>query len=193
MKNFLIICSLLVSSLAWGSLPKVALKGSDGKTYDLQKLKGKTVVLEWYNEGCPFVRKFYDAKAMQEMQKDLKKNKDVVWLTVASSAKGRQGYIANVKQAQETFKREKMMSDALVLDSDGTLGKALAAKTTPHMFVINKDGMIAYNGAIDSINSTAAKDIKVARPLFKEAAQMIADGKEMAFSQNKPYGCSVKY
>lgn len=193
MKVLSLIVTFLLCNFAWAKLPDLKLKGSDGKTYQLNELKGKTVVLEWYNEGCPFVRKFYDAKAMQKLQKDFKKQDNVVWLTVSSSAKGRQGYIPSIKEAKETYKRESMNSTALVLDSDGSLGKAFAAKTTPHMFVINPQGMIAYNGAIDSIPSTSSNDIKKARPLFKDAAQMIADGKEMAFSKNKPYGCSVKY
>ena len=103
MKFMSFLFSLILLFSVFASTPNFKLKGSDGKTYELSKLKGKTVVLEWYNEGCPFVRKFYDSKVMQKWQKELKTDKDVVWLTISSSAKGRQGYLASVKDAKETL------------------------------------------------------------------------------------------
>jgi thioredoxin-related protein len=194
MKKLLIILLVAVTSFSIFAInPNFKLKGHNGKTYELSKLKGKYVVLEWYNEGCPFVRKFYDVGAMQKMQKEMKGNKDVVWLTISSSAKDRQGYIANTKVAAATYNREKMKSDALLMDEKGLAGKSFSAKTTPHMVIINKDGSLAYDGAIDSIASTKGSDIAKARPLFMNALALIASGKEMGFQKNKPYGCSVKY
>lgn len=173
--------------------PDFSLMGSDGKTWKLSELKGKTVVLEWFNHGCPYVRKHYDPNNMQNLQK--KFSKDVVWLTVSSSAPGKQGHLANNTEAKNKFSEEKMASNVILLDGlDGSkLGRAYQAKTTPHMYVIDKKGLIAYNGAIDSIRSADSGDISKATPLFADAVTAVLDGKKVSKAKNAPYGCSVKY
>lgn len=197
MKNSLILVIFglvsFLSSSVMAATPNFKLVGNDGKTYELSKLKGKTVILEWYNEGCPFVKKFYNTGTMQKWQKELATKKDVVWLTISSSAKDRQGYISDIKKAKSVYKSNGMNSTALLLDSSGEAGQSFKAKTTPHMFIINKEGMIAYNGAIDSIASADILDIKKAKPLFLNAAKDVLAGRKVAAAKNRPYGCSVKY
>lgn len=173
--------------------PDFELKGSDGNTYKLSDLKGKTVVMEWYNDGCPYVRKHYDVDHMQGLQK--KYGDQIVWMTINSSAPGKQGHIGNVIAAEKMYKREKMNSKAILLDGTvaSKVGRAYGAKTTPHMYVIDKNGLIAYNGAIDSLRGASSSEIKRAEPLFANALDSVLEGRRVANAKNKPYGCSVKY
>ena len=194
MKKILILFLFVTYSLNCFAITKAFefnLKGSDGKKYSLSQLRGKVVVLEWYNEGCPFVRKFYDVEHMQDLQKEAKDN--VVWLTVASSAKGKQGHIATVSDAKKLHTKEKMHSQAILLDHSGVVGSAYNAKTTPHMFIINKKGNIVYDGAIDSLPSTNSSDIKTAKPYFRTALTSTLKDDKFGPIKNKSYGCSVKY
>jgi peroxiredoxin len=168
--------------------------GQDGKTYKLADFKGQNLVLEWYNKDCPFVRKHYDAKNMQAVQKTVTGDATAktTWLSVVSSAKGKEGSIT-AAQAAEQMKKEGMNSQAMLLDGDGKMGKAYGAKTTPHIFMINAKGMIVYAGAIDSIPSASAQDIPKATNYVTTAFNELKAGKPVTTASTKPYGCSVKY
>ena len=158
----------------------------------LADYKGKVVVLEWVNFGCPFVVKHYSSKNMQKLQSDYT-SKDVVWLTVNSSAEDKKGaYLEPSKLAEKTAEEGSKATEVIV-DADGTVGKAYGAKVTPHMMIIAKDGTLAYTGAIDSKASTDAADIEGANPLFANALDSVLAGKEVENAKNEPYGCGVKY
>jgi peroxiredoxin len=161
--------------------PDFPVKGLDGKSVPLKSLQGKPVVLEWINPECPFVRKQYDAGTMQALQK--KYGKNVTWITVASSAPGKQGF-HSAAEWKEILKKEKASPSYLVLDPDGKIGRMYGAKTTPHMFVIDKAGKIVYQGAIDDKKDTNYVDA---------ALSALAAGKKVAVSTTKSYGCGVKY
>ena len=201
MKTSLLSLFFLLSGQAFALLPgKIApdftLKNQEGKSVSLSDYKGKYVVLEWYNEGCPFVRKHYDAKNMQMTQDKSQKEKlkaQVAWLTINSSAKGKQGHIANPKEAFETIQRENMLATHLLLDSEGKVGRNYEAKTTPHMYIINPEGKLVYNGAIDSTPSASQSDIPTSKNYVLSALMDIKNGREVASAKTKPYGCSVKY
>ena len=171
--------------------PAFSEKDQNGKVRTLKEFKGKWVVLEWFNESCPYVVKHYNSGNMQVLQKKYT-DKKVVWLSVATSAKGKQGYVAQ-SDAKDQMKRAKMASTALLLDADGSMGKAYDAKTTPHMFVINPEGKVAYAGAIDSNDSANPKTIAGAENFVVSALDSALKGKTIAKNSTKPYGCSVKY
>ncbi|MES2854256.1 MAG: thioredoxin family protein [Bdellovibrionota bacterium] len=162
-----------------------------GKTHSLDSHKGKWVVLEWYNEGCPYVKKHYGAKNMQTLQKTFA-DKGVVWLTVATSPEGQQGYVAP-KEAAAHMKKAGMHSTALLLDSDGTMGRAFDAKTTPHMFVIDPKGMVVYAGAIDNNDSSDPRKIASSTNYVADALNSALKGEAVKVATTKPYGCGVKY
>lgn len=164
---------------------------AEGKTVSLEDYKGKIVVLEWHNKGCPFVRKHYDSKNMQSLQKEVT-GKDVVWLTINSSAEGQQGYETG-EAALKTAADEGAAPTAIVIDTAGTIGKAYDAKTTPHMYVIDKDGKLVYAGGIDDRASFKQEDIAGARNYVREAVNALIEGKPVEVSSAKPYGCSIKY
>ena len=195
-----LLMSLLISStfaiLPGEKAPGFKLTNHEGSEVSLDQFKGKYVVLEWYNEGCPFVRKHYDAKNMQLTQDKAKNEKikeSVVWLTINSSAKGKQGHIANPKEAFKTIKRENMLASHLLLDTNGTVGRAYEAKTTPHMYIINPKGQLVYNGAIDSNSSPNPAVIKSSKNYILGALTDIKESRKIASAKTKPYGCSVKY
>lgn len=171
--------------------PDFVLKGMDGKEYKLSDYKGKEVILEWYNYHCPFVRKHYESNNMQQIQKQAK-DQGVVWFVVNSSAQGKQGHL-NESSAKETFAKEKMQAVTLLLDPNGIVGKSYAAKTTPHLYYINKEGKLLYQGAIDSNPSTDAADIPSSKNYVTPILASLAKGEKIAGSSTKPYGCSVKY
>lgn len=168
-----------------------SVKDQDGKTQTLEGYKGKWVVLEWYNQQCPYVKKHYGVKNMQTLQKTYTE-KGVVWLTVSTSGKGKEGYI-DPKKATELYKTAGMSSTALLLDTDGSMGKTYGAKTTPHMFVINPEGTVVYAGAIDSNDSADPKTIPGAKNFVASALDAGLNGKPIEQKTSKPYGCSVKY
>lgn len=163
-----------------------------GAEHSLSEFKGKTVVLEWTNPGCPFVKKFYDAKAMQKTQADAVKD-GVVWVSINSSAKGKEGHFASNEEAAKWVAEHGSNASFYTLDESGTIGKQYGAKTTPHMFVINKDGVLVYQGAIDSIKSADADDIAKADNYVVDALKAIKEGKAPAKASAEPYGCGVKY
>lgn len=197
MKALLVACALFVSSAAFAEVkvgaaaPTFSEKDQAGKTHSLDTHKGKWVVLEWYNEGCPYVKKHYGSKNMQTLQKTYT-GKGVVWLTVATSPEGKQGYV-DPKTAAQHIKTAGMNSSALLLDADGTMGRAYDAKTTPHMFVINPEGKVVYAGAIDSNDSADPKTIQGSTNYVSQALDAAMGGKPVTTASTKPYGCSVKY
>ncbi len=170
--------------------PSFSLEGHPKKV-SLESEKGKYVVLEWYNNGCPFVRKHYDSQNIPSLQK--KYANQVNWLTINSSAEGKQGYIENVAKAKELYTKEQMASISLLLDSDGKVGGEFSAKTTPHFFILNPQGKIVYQGAVDSIASADAGDIAKADNYVSAALDEALAGKVVTVAKTRPYGCSVKY
>lgn len=162
-----------------------------GKTVQLSSFRGKTVVMEWHNPGCPFVAKHYDSGNMQKTQAEAR-NQGVVWLTINSGAEGKQGHM-NGKEAQELFKDQGMKSSHYLLDMKGVVGKAYAAKTTPHMYIIDDSGKLVYQGGIDDKPTTDKADIKDARNHVSAALTELKAGKSVSVTHSRPYGCSVKY
>lgn len=171
--------------------PDFTLKDSDGKSQTLSSYKGKYVVLEWFNEGCPFVKKHYESGNMQALQKEATA-KGVVWLSVISSAEGKQGF-STPEQANATRKRWNIASTATLLDAKGEAGRLYEAKTTPHLFVINPEGKVVYMGAIDDKPSSDPADIKTAKNYVKAALDEAMAGKPVTTVSTTPYGCSIKY
>lgn len=171
--------------------PGFTLVDIRGATNALASHAGKVVVLEWVNFGCPFVKKHYDGGAMQALQKEFTA-KGVVWLTLCSSAEGKQGFLKPdewVKAAEE----KKMASTAILPDPTGQVGRLYGAKTTPHMFVIAKDGTLIYKGAIDDKPSVDPATLKDAKNYVTLAVTAALEGKKVETSATTPYGCSVKY
>lgn len=188
---------LLVSSQALAAptvgqtAPSFVALDSKGKQHKLDDFKGKVVVLEWTNHECPYVKKHYGASNMQNLQKQAKAA-GVVWLSVISSAPGEQGQVDGAKADELTASRQAAPS-AVLLDPQGTIGKAYDARTTPHMYVIDAKGILRYAGGIDSIASAKADDIAKADPLFKTAMESVLKGENVKQAVTRPYGCSVKY
>lgn len=175
--------------------PAPAFSGVDvlsGKTISNDAFKGKTVVMEWNNFGCPFVKKFYGSNTMQKLQADAVKD-GVVWITVNSSAPGKEGHLKDADEAKAALAERKGAQSHYILDHDGKIGKAFGAKTTPHMYVIDKDGALVYQGAIDSDNSPDPEAIKGATNHVTAALADIKAGRKVAVATTQPYGCSVKY
>lgn len=198
--KYLMMVMLLVSSTGFAAAevgkkaPDFTATGHDGKTYKLSDFKSQYVVLEWYNAECPYVRKHYDSKNMQTLQKKITgdKNTPVVWFTVSSSAEGKQGYLTP-EAAVAQYKKEGMNSKAILLDAEGTIGKAYGAKTTPHMFVIGPVGSIVYAGAIDSNSSSDPKDIPQSQNYVTNMLEDIKAKRNIATASTKAYGCGIKY
>ncbi|HEX4697581.1 MAG TPA: thioredoxin family protein [Candidatus Udaeobacter sp.] len=168
-----------------------SLPDANGKTHSLSQYKGKYVVLEWFNPECPFVKKHYGSDNMQKLQTEYT-SKGVVWLTIDSNAPGTEGNMTP-EQAQKITSSWKTHQTALLLDPDGKAGRAYGAKNTPHMVLINPDGKIAYEGAIDSKASPNPADIPSSTNYVKAALDESLSGKTVSTPQTKPYGCSVKY
>lgn len=171
--------------------PDFVAKGSDGKDYKLGSFSQKVVVLEWFNPECPFIKKHYESGNMQKLQQAYT-DKGVIWLSVASSAKGKEGHMTDI-QARDRAKAWQTHPTAVLLDETGVIGKAYGAKTTPHMFIIDKDGKLAYEGAIDSIPSADKADIAKAENYVSAALDTLLDGKPVSKPVTQAYGCSVKY
>ncbi|MGH8441512.1 MAG: redoxin domain-containing protein [Nevskiaceae bacterium] len=188
---------LLVTGLAQAApklgepAPAFTLTGSDGKAYALADFKGKYVVLEWTNHDCPFVKKHYNSGNMQSTQKELTA-KGAAWLTVISSAPGKQGHVDAATAVSLTQSRGAAPT-AVLFDPNGEVGHKYEARTTPHMYVVAPDGKLIYMGGIDSIPSADADDIARATPYVKVALAEAMSGKPVSNASTKPYGCSVKY
>ncbi len=195
--------TLALTSLAFSTLlaidsppvgsaaPDFTAKDSKGETQSLSKYKGKFVVLEWFNPECPFVKKHYGTGNMQNLQKEYTQ-KGVVWLSVDSSAPGAEGNLS-AEQAEKVVSSWNGRATAMVLDPDGKVGRAYGAKNTPHMFVINPDGKVVYEGAIDSKRTPNPDDIPSSTNYVKVALDEAMAGKPVSTANTKPYGCSVKY
>lgn len=195
-----ILCGALVFSAMPGiaqanavgaPAPAFTLTDSDGNSRSLAEFKGKTVVLEWTNAECPFVKKHYGAKNMQGQQGKATAD-GVIWLTINSSAPGLQGHVDGAK-ANAIRKEVGAQQSAYLLDPTGTVGRAYGAKTTPHMYIIDGAGVLRYNGGIDSIPSADQADIAKATQYVPQALAELAAGKPVSVSTSKPYGCAVKY
>jgi len=171
--------------------PDFSAQDSTGKTQTLSEYKGKFVVLEWHNRECPFTRKHYESGNMERLQKEWTA-KGVVWFTVVSSAPGAQGYVT-AEQENEYAKQVNASPTAVLLDPTGQLGHLYGAKTTPHMFIINPDGLLIYNGAIDDKPSSNPADIATSNNYVSQALQEAIAGKPVSVPVSRPYGCSVKY
>ena len=171
--------------------PGFSVADTNGKTHSLDQYRGKWVVLEWLNHDCPYVRKHYGGGAMQALQKKVA-DQGVVWLSVASSAPGKQGHFSN-ERANELTKEKNAAPHAVLVDSAGTIGRAYHARTTPHMFVINPEGNVVYMGGIDDKPTARAADLQAARPHVDIALQEAMAGKPVTVPTSKPYGCNVKY
>jgi len=171
--------------------PSFSAETLKGESISLSDLKGKVLVLEWVNFECPFVKKHYASGNLPELQETYA-GKDVVWITVNSSAKGQQGHMEKSAMTERADK-EGNKAKHFIMDTDGTIGKAYGAKVTPHMFIINKEGTLVYSGAIDSMPTTSQDDVKKADKLFAKALDATLEGKEISNAKNEPYGCGVKY
>ena len=171
--------------------PQFTLKNAEGVDVSMKSFAGSAVVLEWFNPGCPFVKKFYANGDMQKFQRDAR-GKGVVWLTINSSATGKQGYVSQ-EDADDMMRDLNMESNELLLDPTGSVGKSYGARTTPHMFVIDRKGNLAYSGAIDSTPSTRSSDIASSTNYVLAALDSLAANKPIAAPDTEPYGCSVKY
>lgn len=172
--------------------PAFSVTDTNGQSVDLAALKGKTVVLEWVNYGCPFVRKHYDTMNMQGLQKKYA-SKDVIWIGVISSAKGKEGYYDTDKAANDAAANKKASYTHLIRDPKGTLGKLYGASVTPHMFIIDKTGTLVYQGAIDDKSSADKATVKTAKNYVSAALDELKASKKITTAESKPYGCSVKY
>lgn len=171
--------------------PDFTLVSSDGNEHSLSDFKGKYVVLEWVNYGCPFVVKHYGSNNMQTLQKEMT-DKDVVWLSICSSAPGKQGYFEG-DDLKKAIKENKAACTAYLQDTDGKVGKMYQAKNTPVMYIVNPEGKLVYAGGIDDVPSADPEDVKTAKNYIRAAMDELMAGKAVTNATTKPYGCSVKY
>jgi peroxiredoxin len=170
-----------------------AFQGIDGegKAISLEQFKGKYVVLEWYNKNCPYVKAQYGSGSMQKTQAEWT-GKGVVWLSIASSAPGKEGYM-DAEEVKKDLENSHSARTALIVDADGKIGKAYDAKTTPHMFVIDPQGKLIYNGAIDNHQTTESSEVPKSTNYVSLALSEAMAGKKLTKQSSKPYGCGVKY
>jgi peroxiredoxin len=171
--------------------PAFKLTDSNGKTVSLADFAGKTVVLEWTNHDCPYVRKHYGSNNMQALQKKWTAQ-GVAWLTLISSAPGTEGYVSAEEANKLTASRGAAPSDVL-FDPKGDVGRAYGAQTTPHMYVIKGDGTLLYMGGIDDKPTTRLDDLKTAKNFVDAALSEVAAGKPVSVTTSRAYGCSIKY
>jgi len=197
--------SLLLGSAAVAFAPAAAFASSDlgkpapafsatdssGKSWSLAELKGKVVVLETTNHDCPYVRKHYNSSNMQTQQREAAA-KGVVWLTVASSAPGEQGFVT-AAQANELTRSRDAAPAGVLLDPQSKIAKAYGATVTPHMYIIDANGVLVYKGGIDSIPSSSTSDIPKAKQYVRVALGEVLAGKPVTDSSTRAYGCTLKY
>ena len=164
---------------------------SQGIKHSLSQYKGKTVVLEWTNHDCPYVKKHYNSGNMQTLQKNATAN-GIVWLSIISSRQGKQGHVSG-EQANQLTQSRNAAPTAVILDETSEIGLLYGAKTTPHMYIIDKTGQLVYMGGIDNIPSKDEEDIAGAKNYVRAALDAMAAGKTIEDSITRPYGCSVKY
>jgi len=171
--------------------PNFTLTAADGETHSLSDFDGKYVVLEWLNYGCPFVQKHYESGNMQQLQKTYTE-KDVVWLSIVSSAEGKQGYYPPNEMLEQKKKHDGEMT-AILMDTSGEVGRTYGAQVTPHMYVINPEGQLIYKGGIDDKPTTDTADIEGATNYVQLALDQAMSGEEVKVQTARPYGCTVKY
>ena len=172
--------------------PDFSLTDVSGKAVKLSDFKGKHVVLEWTNPGCPFVQKHYNSSNMQSLQKDAT-GKGVVWLSINSTEKNHSDYLAPAKLSAKMNGEWKGASSYLLMDESGKAGQAYSAKTTPHMYVIDPTGKLVYAGGIDDKRTANPADVKAAKNFVRAALDETLAGKPVSVAIAQPYGCSVKY
>ncbi len=193
----LVISLSLITPQAFGAAtvgkvaPDFSLSDLNGKSVRLADFRGRHVVLEWHNPHCPFVVKHYDSGNMPDLQRKYDAD-DTVWLSINSTHPGHQDYMSGDK-LQSYLAEKKASPDAYMIDADGKVGTEYAAKTTPHMYVINPAGTLVYAGAIDDKRSTRLEDVKTARNYLVAAVEESKAGKAVSIASTSPYGCSVKY
>lgn len=199
MLRFLFAALLMLSSVsaafaapeAGNPAPDFTAADASGKTVKLSDYKGRVVVLEWHNPECPFVKKHYGSGNMQKLQ-SYAQGQQAVWITVNSGAPGKQGAMTPA-EAKAFVEKHKLAIDHYIADPEGKIGKLYDAKTTPHMFVIDKDGNVAYMGAIDDRPSADPKDIAAATNYVRAALDALKSGTPLVMTSTQSYGCSVKY
>jgi peroxiredoxin len=188
--------ALIALPLGWAArvgdpAPDFTATDTNGKVHKLSEYQGKFVVLEWTNRGCPYTQKHYNSGNMQRLQREWT-GRGVVWLTVISSAPGKQGYVT-APEENAYLKQANAAPTAVLLDPAGTLGHLYDAKTTPHIFIINPKGALIYNGAIDDRPTTDLADVHGAKNYVSIALEEATLGKPVSNPTTRPYGCSVKY
>ena len=202
MKRLAMVLGLVLLSLGWGltsaraarvgaRAPDFTATDSNGKVHKLSEYAGKYVVLEWTNRGCPYTQKHYNSGNMQRLQKEWT-GRGVIWLTVVSSAPGKQGYVTATDE-NSYVNEVKAAPTAVLLDPTGALGHLYDAKTTPHMYIVNPQGTLIYNGAIDDRATTDVADVNGAKNYVSLALEEAMAGKTISAPATRPYGCSVKY
>ncbi|MGC4003700.1 MAG: thioredoxin family protein [Pirellulales bacterium] len=190
-------CALLPAGAAQAAAavgqpaPAFTLTDTSGKTRTLAEFKGKTVVLEWTNPGCPFVRKHYDSANLPGLQKEFT-GKGVVWLAVNSTEKAASDYLPP-QQLARWIQDKSGTPTATLMDEEGTVGKAYGARTTPHMYIVDPQGTLVYAGGIDSIASARVSDIQTATNYVRQGLDEALAGKPISQARTQPYGCTVKY
>ena len=191
MAGFLMTATAQATPQIGKPAPEFSAVDSNGKAVKLSDYRGKIVVLEWTNDGCPYVQKHYGSGNMQELQKD-ETAKGIVWLSIISSARGEQGYVEGAEANALTQSRGAAPT-AVLLDPDGKVGHLYDARTTPHMFIVNGEGTLVYMGGIDNKPTTNLADIKTAKNYVRAALDEVMAGKPVTDAVTRPYGCSVKY
>jgi len=201
LKSFLTIFAVMVmaapsyadsQAVIGEAAPAFTLTDIDGNTHSLNDFRGKTVVLEWTNHECPYVIKHYDTGNMQKLQQEATANDDVVWLTIVSSAPGKQGH-SSAEEAKMIIEKDGIKATARLMDESGNVGRMYGAMTTPHMYVINAAGTLAYMGAIDDNPSARHSSVETAKNYITPALAALKAGEMPDIKQTKPYGCSIKY
>jgi len=190
--------ALLASTLSFANIATgenvsdMTVKTASGEVHNLSDFAGKRVVLEWTNHGCPYVKKHYETNNMQDLQKHATADSDTVWLSVISSAEGKQGYLTGPEAINKNIERGSEPS-AVVLDPKGTMGRTFSAKTTPHMFIIDESQTLVYQGAIDDNRSANPATVQGAQNYVLAALNDLDAGRAVQTDTTSPYGCSVKY
>jgi len=172
--------------------PDFSVVDTQGQVHSLSDFAGQTLILEWTNHDCPFVVKHYRPGNMQMQQRVAREEHDAVWLTIISSREGEQGHVS-AEEADELTASRNAFPTAVLLDEDGTMGRAFDARVTPHMYIIDADGILVYMGGIDSNPSANSDDIPGATQYVMVALEEMAAGVPISNPVTRPYGCTIKY
>src|SRR5688572_20037402 len=172
--------------------PLFTVRDTKGTDHSLDAYRGKWVVLEWFNHDCPYTKKHYSTDNMQALQREYT-GKGIVWMSVVSSARGKQGHLRSAADADKAMMQKKASPSLIVRDTAGTLGRMYGARTTPQLYVIDPEGVLRYAGAIDDKPTPSTSDIPRARNYLKAALDAGLAGKQIAVGTTQPYGCDVKY